>query len=143
MQKVSIESLKITMLFVKLWDECLDTKLDTEMRARITGVKAQMLDFNYFFGVDLGERLFLMTDNLSRTLQQTRMSAVQGQQLAELTKQTIQKMRTDDDFEDFFCLVKKKADSLQTEISEPSLPRRRKAPKRSEIGDGDPYFPLN
>ena len=34
---------------VKLWDECLDTKLDTEMRARITGVKAQMLDFNYFF----------------------------------------------------------------------------------------------
>ena len=69
------------------------------------------------------------------------MSAVQGQRLAELTKQTIQKRRTDDDFEDFFCLVKKKADSLQTEISEPSLQRRRKSPKRFEIGDGDPYFP--
>ena len=37
--------------------------------------------------------------------------------------------------------MKKKADSLQTEISEQSLPRRRKAPKRFEIGDGDPYFP--
>ena len=111
------------------------------MRARIIRVKAQMLDFNYFFGVNLGERLFSMTDNLSRTLQQTRRSAVQGQRLAELTKQTIQKMRTDDDFEDFFCLVKKKADSLQTEISEPSLPRRRKAPKCFEIGGGDPYFP--
>ena len=85
---------------VKLWDECLDTKLDTEMRTRIIGVKAQMLDFNYFFGVNLGERLFSMTDNLSRTLLQTRMSVVQGQRLAELTKQTIQKMRTDDDFDD-------------------------------------------
>ena len=107
------------------------------MRARITGVKAQMLDFNYFFGVNLGEKLFSMKDNLSRTLrvQQMRMSAVQGQRLAEFTKQTIQKMRTNDDSEDFFCLVKKKADSLQTEISESSLPRRRKAPKRFEIGD--------
>ena len=71
------------------------------------------------------------------------MSAVQGQRLAGLTKQTIQKVRTDDDFEDFFCLVKIKADSLQTEFSEQSLPRRRKAPKRFEIGDGDPYFPSN
>ena len=78
------------------------------MRARIIGVKAQMLDFNHFFGVNLGERLFSMTDNLSRTLQQTRMSAVQGQRLAEMTKQTIQKMRTDDDFEDFSRLVKKR-----------------------------------
>ena len=88
---------------------------------------------NYFFGVNLGEKLFSMTDNLSLTLQQTRMSAVQGQRLTELTKQTIQKMRADDDFEDFLCLVKKKADSLQTEIFEPSLPRRRKAPKCFEI----------
>ena len=39
---------------VKLWNECLDTKLDTEMRARIIGVRAQMLDFNYVFGVNLG-----------------------------------------------------------------------------------------
>ena len=36
---------------VKLWDECLEKKLDTEMVFRIIGVKAQMLDFNYFFGV--------------------------------------------------------------------------------------------
>ena len=65
-QKVSIESSKIHETYdalVKLWDECLDTKLDTEMRAMIIGVRAQTLDFNYYFGVNLGERLFSMTDN--------------------------------------------------------------------------------
>ena len=59
---------------VKLWNECLDTKLDTEMRARIIGVKAQMLDFNYFFGVNSWREIVFNDRQLSRTLQQTRIS---------------------------------------------------------------------
>ena len=36
------------------WDICLEERLDTEMRARIIGVKAQMESFQYFFGLNLG-----------------------------------------------------------------------------------------
>ena len=43
---------------VKLWDECLDTKLDTKMRTRIIGVKAQMLDFNPSFSKPFGTHNF-------------------------------------------------------------------------------------
>ena len=51
------------------WDICLEERLDTEMRARIIGVKAQMESFQYFFGLNLGATLLIQTDNLSKTLQ--------------------------------------------------------------------------
>ena len=50
------------------WDICLEERLDTEMRARIIGVKAQMESFQYFFGLNLGATLLIQTDNLSKTL---------------------------------------------------------------------------
>ena len=45
----------------------------------------EYLDF--FFGLHLGEQLISHTDNLSKTLQKTKMSAVGGQRVANLTKQ--------------------------------------------------------
>lgn len=50
------------------------------MRATIIGCEAQM---------DLGERLYSYTDNLSKTLQSSKMAAVSGQRLANLTKETL------------------------------------------------------
>ena len=37
------------------WDESLESRLDTEVKSRVIGVKAQMETFNFFFGVCLGE----------------------------------------------------------------------------------------
>ena len=45
-------------IFQELWPECLDCTKDTETKARILGVEAQMKTFNYLFGELLG-KLFL------------------------------------------------------------------------------------
>ena len=37
-----------------LWDESVEVVRDTEMKARIQGVTAQMKKFDFFFGVSLG-----------------------------------------------------------------------------------------
>ena len=53
-----------------------------DIRGRIIGCQVQMNTFYFFFGLNLGQRLFSHTDNLSRTLQQTKMSAISGKQVA-------------------------------------------------------------
>ena len=60
------------------WIISLDGKLQSDLRERIIGSQAQMNTFDFFFGLNLGQRLFSHTDNLSKTLQQTRMSAISG-----------------------------------------------------------------
>ena len=58
------------------WCEVLEQgKLSAEIEACVTGCQTQMKTFDYFFGILLGERLFAHTDNLSKTLQETNMSA--------------------------------------------------------------------
>lgn len=112
-----------------LWKVCLSETLESEVRARIIGCRAQMETFNFFFGLLLSHRIYSITDNLSKTLQKEKMSALNGQRLARLTLKTLQNMRTGDDFKLFFDVVIKKADKL--DIEEPSLPRKRRKPKYS------------
>ena len=88
-----------------------------------------METFNFFFGLLLSHRIYSITDNLSKTLQKEKMSALNGQRLALLTLKTLQNMRKDDDFKLFFDLVIKKADKL--DIEEPKMPRKRRKPKCS------------
>ena len=68
--------------------------------------------FPFFFGLLLSHRLYSLTDNLSHTLQKEKMSALNGQRLANVTLQTLQGMRTSHDFDLFFEPVKKKAAKL-------------------------------
>ena len=67
-------------------------------------------------------RIYCLTDNLSKTLQKERMSALSGQRLANLTVETLEGMRTSESFDLFFESVKKKATKL--EVEEPTLPRK-------------------
>ena len=84
------------------WIISLDGKLQSDLRERIIGSQAQMNTFDFFFGLNLGQRLFSHTDNLSKTLQQTRMSAISGKRVAHLTKEFLQKMRSDASFKTFY-----------------------------------------
>ena len=60
--------------------------------------------FEFFFSFHLGERLYSYTDNLSKTLQACiKMAAVGGQRLANLTKETLTKMRIDQSFDLFYA----------------------------------------
>ena len=85
-------------VLIELWDECLDTKLEPD---RIIGVKTQMSHYKLLFGLHPCERFLKITDNLSKTLRTESLSALEAQQIAKYTIQSLQGMRTDDIFDLF------------------------------------------
>lgn len=94
-----------------------------------------------FFGVYLGEMILRHSDNLSRTLQKKNLSAAEGQHIASLVKATLQSIRSTDQFDLFWEVLTKKAKELN--IGEPILPRKRRAPRRIEIGESPAEFHAN
>ena len=99
-----------------------------------------MNTFDFFFGLNLGQWLFSHTDNLSRTLQQTKMSAVSGKRVACLTKDVLQKMRNDTSFRSFYDVVLMKSKSYPSmggpiDVTEENLRAR-----GIEIVTGEPTY---
>ena len=92
----------------ELWEKCLESKLEREIRAQIIGVNHQITTFEYYFGVKLGSLLLKHSDNLSKALQTTKLSAAEDQSVASLTVKTLEKMRTDDFYHLFLSDVTKK-----------------------------------
>ena len=121
------------------WTESLETKLDPEVKSRITGVRYQMETFDYFYGVQLGNLVLRHSDNLSRTIQKPTLSAGDCQSLAKLSLNTMQKLRNDESFDLLWSNVNSKADEL--EIGPPELPRKRKRPARFDSGIAEHEFP--
>ena len=70
---VKAEALKSILdnynVLMELWDESLEVVRETDMKARIQGVAAQMRKFEFFFDVSLGLLILRHSDNLSRTMQ--------------------------------------------------------------------------
>ena len=60
------------------WQESYEVVHDTETKARIRGVEAQMNTFDYLFGTILGHLVLRHTDNLSRALQDKVLSVAEG-----------------------------------------------------------------
>ena len=123
-----------------LCNKCLETNLEPDIRARIVECQAHMRSFNFFLGIILSQRIFSHTDNLSKTLQEVKMSAADGQFNANLTKKVLIKIRNENCFGNFYYTVVRKRE-MHPSISHLELPRRRRAPARFEIGNGTPYFP--
>ena len=78
------------ILLQELWDESLETNLESEVKSRITGVKHQMGTFDYYFGVSLGAQMLTISDNLSKTLQDAHISASEAQAVSSLTVKTLE-----------------------------------------------------
>ena len=112
---------------------------DMEMSARVNGIAAQFDKFDFLFGLVLGEKVLRLADNLSRTLQQKDLSAAEGNWVAHLTCETLSTLRTDPEYKIFWDSVIAKQESEG--IEPPALPRRRKVPRRREVGSGEPHFP--
>ncbi len=53
--------------------------LQPDVKGRIIGIQTQMSKFKLLFGLKLCERILLITDNLSKTLQNQSLSAAEGQ----------------------------------------------------------------
>jgi hypothetical protein len=125
----------------RLWEECLETKLDADVKGRIIGVQAQMLHYSTLFGLLLSKNILKITDNLSRTLQKQAMSAAEGQTVTALTVHTLKAMRVEESFTSFFELVNHFRKQTGTDIL--VLPRKRKAPQWYEIGSEEGYHSPN
>ena len=123
---------------VEEWRVFLEDKLQPDVTGRIVGCQAQMQTY-FFFGLSLGERLFSHSDNLSKTLQSMKMSAVSGQRLTQLSKSILESIQNDDSFSAFYSVVLCK--SKDHAISDPLLPRNCRAPARIEVGSGQATFP--
>ena len=66
------------------------------------------------------------TDNLSKTLQNTQMSAAEGQRLAAMTVATVKSTRNEEAFRLFW--EKTLTESASLDIGQPTVPRKRKLP---------------
>ena len=66
-------------------------------------MQATVSKFEYLaiFDVMLGECLLSHTDNLSKSLQSPRLTSSEGQSMAELTCQTLERIRNDEAYELF------------------------------------------
>ena len=93
-------------------EESLLEKLYAETSARIKGCKSQMEPLNILFGLCLGQKLYGLSDNLSKILHKTKMSAISGQRLGSFTTETLEKIRNDYDFDLFYELTSKKVSAI-------------------------------
>ena len=75
-----------------------------------------MTIFDCFYGVTILQLVLRDSDNLSKTLQKSSLTSCQGKEIADLTLQTINSLRS------------KQAEVL--EVTQPSLPRKRKRPAK-------------
>lgn len=66
----------------QLWETAKDSTSDPTTKGSIIGVQSQ---FKIFFGVNLAELVLRHTDNLSKILQSTSMSASEGAHIAAMT----------------------------------------------------------
>ncbi|KAL5515852.1 hypothetical protein EMCRGX_G001086 [Ephydatia muelleri] len=126
---------------METWAEAKQINNDREMRARIGGVAKQMESFDFFFGLELGRIVFSMSDNLSKALQGSSISASEGQSLMKMTLVAFQAIRSEDSFSVFWKTIEGKRQLCKAVlIADPSLPRQRKVPKHLEIGSSAPEF---
>ena len=119
-------------VLLELWDESLQVVKDTEMKARIQGVSAQMKKFEFFFGVSLGLLILRHTDNLSRTVQKGDTSAAEGLEVVSLTLTTLKLIRNDASFDPFWQRVR--ASAKEVDVDKPILPCCCKLPHRLDDG---------
>ena len=89
-------------VFQAFWEEVKDIAPDADARTRITGVQFHMTTFNYLFGTTLGELILKHTDNLSKTLQNPKLTAADAHSIAELTCSTLEQVRGDESFDLFW-----------------------------------------
>ena len=90
---VRVESMKSILdnwvALQQFWDESLDENLEPEIKGRTIGVKSLVNTYKYFNGVTILQLVLRDNHSLSKTLQKSSLSSCQGNEIADLTLQTI------------------------------------------------------
>ena len=120
-----------------LWEWSIKHLKGTEMKARVIGVNTVISNFSFFYGCALGESMLRLTDHLSRSLQDPKTSAADGQEIAADTVRTLLKDRNEDSFDLFWnhTLMRQ----AKMDVNDPVLPRKKKTPARFEEGSSITY----
>ena len=118
-----------------LWERTKDSTSDPTIKGRIIGVESQFKTFSFYFGVHLAELILKHTDNLSKSLQSTSMSAIEGANMASMTVKTLQVIRSDKHYDAFW--------EQDLDVDEPKLPRKRKVPRKLDEGSAPADFPTD
>ena len=87
-----------------------------------------MEKISFLFGVILAEKVFSLTDTLSRALQGKHMFAIEAKKYISITVGSLKNLRCESKFVEFWSETKAKAEELG--VDKPVLPRKRKAPIR-------------
>ena len=87
---------------LELWEWSLEKLKDVDMKARIRGVQVMMVRFDFFFACSVSSILLRNTDQLAQTLQDPKISAAEGNNLAQMVIKTLRKDRTDEHFDLFW-----------------------------------------
>ena len=108
-----------------LWKFCLENdNMATEVKSRIVGVKKQMEKFDFFFGLNIGQRLYSHTNNISKTLQAEKMSACTSKRNTELVVSVLEGLRNEDSFKSLFQISTDNARAIDF-IEQPGLSRKK------------------
>ena len=126
----SLYSLK--NLLVPVHDELLSisetVSNDLESRAKARGFLKLLGQFEFFFMLLVAEMIFEMTDRLSKVLQDSSISACDGQKAAERVLGQLKAKRCAECFNELWSSALNLAELLDADP--PSLPRARKVPKK-------------
>ena len=124
----------ITALLEEILEEY---KGNSEATCSARGVLAMMEKFCFIFGITLGEKHFRITDTLSKALQKKDLSAMAAKKCASVTVSGLKDLRSDSKFSEYWAEVTGKASDLG--IAEPTLPRKRKHPRRFDEASNSTY----
>ena len=120
-------------VLVELFSKSLEQIKDTEMKAKIQGIAAQMSTFDFYFGTSLALLILRHADNLSKTLQIRERhisSRGPGSQQTQPWRQFVLMMLLLP-----FAWMRVTATADELNVPQPALPRRRKMPRRAMTKD--------
>ena len=109
-----------------------------EVRSKALGIHSSLQTFDLLCGVMLGEKLYAITDMLSRSLQAKDVTASDAKLSSEAIYKNIVRLRSDEEFDSFWEKATTKASELQ--LSDPVLPRNRRPPRRLDCGSNPCSF---
>ena len=83
----------------EFWNDARGFSVDSEYRAHIIRVQAQINQFSFLFGLMLAERVLQHSDDLSKTLHNPNLMVIKGEPIAQLPQSTLLLMDTDENYE--------------------------------------------
>lgn len=129
--------LNYTVIMSVLQEIVEEYKGNFEACCQARGILLAMEKFHFLFGIIISEKIFSITDTLSKAFQKKDLSAIVAKKGATVVITTLKELRCDSKFSELWMEVTGKA--VELDIGEPTLPRRRKVPRKLDQTSSTAY----